>query len=169
MASIKTFARQSGASTHPGSSGASAEAVLKRGAPGRITSLEPRGGPTPRRPSPTFTVCSSASPDRRDHRSGSARLGPLRLHAPAEGRRGRGRSKRPRIHDLRHTHTSGLIAGKVPLPVIQEKFGHESLTTTVDRYGHLLESADDEAVAALQWAMNPAGATPTAEDLRSAA
>ncbi|MEU5587922.1 tyrosine-type recombinase/integrase [Streptomyces chrestomyceticus] len=135
MANIKTYTRQPGASTYTGSSGASAEAVLKRGARGRITSPEPRGGPTSRRPQPTFTVCSSASTDCRDHRPGSARLEPLRLHTPAEGRRGRGRSKRPRIHDLRHTHASGLIAGKVPLPVIQKRFGHELLTTTtVDRY-----------------------------------
>ncbi len=80
-----------------------------------------------------------------------------------------GLTKRPRIHDLRHTHASWLIAGKVPLPVIQGRLGHESITTTVDRYGHLLESADDEVVAAVEWAMSPAGATPTAEGLRSAA
>jgi integrase len=44
----------------------------------------------------------------------------------------------PRIHDLRHTHVAWLIAGNVPLPVIQARLGHESITTTVDRYGHLL-------------------------------
>ncbi|MFG2532432.1 tyrosine-type recombinase/integrase [Streptomyces sp. NPDC048516] len=45
-----------------------------------------------------------------------------------------GLTERPRIHDLRHTHAS-LITGKVPLPVIQARLGHESITTTVDRYG----------------------------------
>lgn len=64
-----------------------------------------------------------------------------------------GLTKRPRIHDLRHTHASWLIAGKVPLPVIQARLGHESITTTVDRYGHLLEASDDEVVAAVEWAM----------------
>ncbi|MEU9775249.1 site-specific integrase [Streptomyces sp. NPDC047968] len=64
-----------------------------------------------------------------------------------------GLTKRPRIHDLRHTHASWLIAGKVPLPVIQARLGHESITTTVDRYGHLLDSSDDEVVAAVEWAM----------------
>lgn len=59
-----------------------------------------------------------------------------------------GFTKPPRIHDLRHTHTSWLIAGKVPPPVIQARLGHESITTTVDRYGHLLESSDDGIVAA---------------------
>ncbi len=37
-----------------------------------------------------------------------------------------GLTKRPRIHNLRHTHASWLIAGKVPLPVIQACLGHES-------------------------------------------
>lgn len=64
-----------------------------------------------------------------------------------------GLTKRPRVHDLRHTHASWLIAGKVPLPVIQARLGHESITTTVDRYGHLLEASDDEVVAAVEWAM----------------
>lgn len=63
-----------------------------------------------------------------------------------------GLTKRPRVHDLRHTHASWLIAGKVPLPVIQARPGHESITTTVDRYGHLLDSSDVEAVAAVEWA-----------------
>ncbi|MFJ8953474.1 tyrosine-type recombinase/integrase [Streptomyces sp. NPDC102381] len=67
-----------------------------------------------------------------------------------------GLTKRPRIHDLRHTHASWLIAGKVPLPVIQARLGHESITTTVDRYGHLLEASDDEVVAAVEWAMGAA-------------
>ncbi|WP_172386295.1 tyrosine-type recombinase/integrase [Streptomyces sp. MNP-20] len=69
-----------------------------------------------------------------------------------------GLTKRPRVHDLRHTHASWLIARKVPLPVVQGRLGHESITTTVDRYGHLLESADDEVVAAVEWAMGPEGA-----------
>lgn len=49
--------------------------------------------------------------------------------------------KRPRIHDLRHTHASWLIARGVPLPVIQRRLGHESITTTVDTYGHLADDA----------------------------
>jgi len=45
--------------------------------------------------------------------------------------------KSPRVHDLRHTCASWMIAAGVPLPVIQRHFGHESITTTIDRYGHL--------------------------------
>ncbi|WP_371792239.1 site-specific integrase [Streptomyces sp. NBC_01471] len=73
-----------------------------------------------------------------------------------KGANAAGLTKQPRIHDLRHTHASWLIASRVPLPVIQARLGHESITTTVDRYGHLLESSDDEVVAAVKWAMGAA-------------
>lgn len=56
---------------------------------------------------------------------------------------------RPRIHDLRHTHASWLIAAGVPLMVIQRRLGHESIKTTSDRYGHLADDADALAAAAL--------------------
>ncbi|OKK02352.1 integrase [Streptomyces sp. CB03234] len=68
--------------------------------------------------------------------------------------------KRPRIHDLRHSHASWLIAAKVPLPAIQRRMGHESITTTVDTYGHLLDALDDEVVAAVEWAMDPSAPLP---------
>ncbi|WP_445954628.1 tyrosine-type recombinase/integrase [Streptomyces sp. LNU-CPARS28] len=64
-----------------------------------------------------------------------------------------GLTGRSRVHDLCHTHASWLIARKAALPVVQGRVGHESITTTADRYGHLLDSADDEVVAAVEWAM----------------
>ena len=48
-----------------------------------------------------------------------------------------GLTKSPRVHDLRHTNASWLIQAGVPLTVIQRHLGHESIQTTVDRYGHL--------------------------------
>ena len=70
-------------------------------------------------------------------------------------------NKAPRIHDLRHTHASWQIAAGVDLPTIQRRLGHDSITTTVDRYGHLdpsqLKRSADAADAALR------AATPTAE------
>jgi integrase len=48
-----------------------------------------------------------------------------------------GLTKRPRPHDLRHTNATWLIQGGVALPVIQRHLGHQSIQTTVDRYGHL--------------------------------
>lgn len=65
----------------------------------------------------------------------------------------KGLTKRPRIHDLRHTHVSWLIAARIPLPAIQVRLGHESITTTVDRYGHLVRELDAEISAAVAAAM----------------
>lgn len=60
----------------------------------------------------------------------------------------RGPGKRPRIHDLRHTFASWAISSGIPLPTIQRTLGHESITTTVDRYGHLARSDFDALAAA---------------------
>lgn len=48
-----------------------------------------------------------------------------------------GLAKRPRIHDMRHTCASWMIARGIPLPVIQRHLGHNSISTTVNLYGHL--------------------------------
>jgi len=48
-----------------------------------------------------------------------------------------------RFHDLRHTHMAWLVAGGAPLPHIQAWLGHESITTTIDTYGHLLPVGDE--------------------------
>lgn len=71
--------------------------------------------------------------------------GPVRAHnfnpnvwVPAVRRaKEKGLTKSPRVHDLRHSNASWLIQAGVPLPVIQRHLGHESIQTTVDRYGHL--------------------------------
>lgn len=84
-------------------------------------------------------------------RGNRAKGGPVRapnFHAnvwqPAVERAGL--NSKPRIHDLRHTCASWLIAAGVPLPVIQAHLGHESIKTTVDMYGHL-ERRSFQAVA----------------------
>ncbi|WP_019874485.1 site-specific integrase [Sporichthya polymorpha] len=61
--------------------------------------------------------------------------------------RSRGLIKRPRFHDLRHTHVAWLIAGGTPLPKIQQRLGHESIQTTIDVYGGLLADTDDQVDA----------------------
>lgn len=43
----------------------------------------------------------------------------------------------PRVHDLRHTAATLLIAQGVPLPVVQDVLGHSSIQVTKDLYGHL--------------------------------
>ncbi len=67
-----------------------------------------------------------------------------------------GLTKVPRIHDVRHTHAAWLIARTVPLPAIQARLGHESIQTTVDRYGHLLAILDEDVVAAVDFALDAA-------------
>ncbi|MCL1871566.1 MAG: site-specific integrase [Promicromonosporaceae bacterium] len=57
--------------------------------------------------------------------------------------------KRPRIHDARHSNASWLLGRGVPISVVQAHLGHESITTTVDRYGHLLPGAHDAIATAL--------------------
>jgi integrase len=55
----------------------------------------------------------------------------------------------PTPHDLRHAHASWLIARGIPLPYIQARLGHESITTTVGVYGHLVSDAHDQMASAI--------------------
>ena len=49
--------------------------------------------------------------------------------------------KRPRIHDARHSCASWLLGAGVPINYVQAHLGHESIQTTVDRYGHVMPGA----------------------------
>ena len=57
--------------------------------------------------------------------------------------------EKPRVQDLRHTCASWMIQSHVPLPVIQEHLGHENITTTIDRYGHIDRRSAQAAADAL--------------------
>lgn len=59
-----------------------------------------------------------------------------------------GLTPRPRIHDLRHSHASILLAAGVPIHVVQARLGHESINTTVNTYSHLLPDAQVAAASA---------------------
>ena len=56
---------------------------------------------------------------------------------------------RPRLHDLRHSHASWLLAGGADLQVVKERLGHGSIATT-GKYLHTLPTADETALAALR-------------------
>jgi integrase len=62
-------------------------------------------------------------------------------------------TRTPTIHDLRHTHASWLIARGIPLPYIQARLGHESITTTVNTYGHLAADAHEQMASAVAMTM----------------
>ncbi|MEV4106398.1 tyrosine-type recombinase/integrase [Nonomuraea sp. NPDC049695] len=52
-------------------------------------------------------------------------------------------------HDLRHTFASTALASGVPISEVSKWLGHESITTTVDLYGHLVPEASARAREAL--------------------
>ncbi|GII94748.1 tyrosine-type recombinase/integrase [Sinosporangium siamense] len=43
-----------------------------------------------------------------------------------------------RLHDLRHTHATLLLAGGVPVKVVSERLGHASPTVTLTVYAHVM-------------------------------
>lgn len=53
-------------------------------------------------------------------------------------------AKGTHLHTLRHTHASYLIDHGASLKDIQERFGHASIETTGNIYGHLLPGRDKE-------------------------
>lgn len=83
-------------------------------------------------------------------RCGSGRVKRCPVHAEAPGPCGcKGTlTATPRIHDLRHTHASWLLGAGVPIHVVQDRLGHESIQTTVDTYSHLMPDARKMAAEA---------------------
>ncbi len=65
-----------------------------------------------------------------------------------------------RMHDLRHTAVSMLIAQGCQAKLIQEHLGHSSITVTMDRYGHLYPEARTEVSDALDAAFASAVEMP---------
>lgn len=53
-----------------------------------------------------------------------------------------GLPERVTFHSLRHTHAALCIAEGFPPKALQVRLGHESITTTLDTYGHLYDDAD---------------------------
>ncbi len=53
------------------------------------------------------------------------------------------------MHDARHTYASLMILAGVPITALARFMGHTSITTTVDRYGHLYPTERRTAAAAL--------------------
>ena len=60
---------------------------------------------------------------------------------------------RPRIHDLRHTHASLMLAAGMSPYELSRRLGHESIQTTIDRYSHLIPDAHFRAAEVAQRAL----------------
>jgi len=67
--------------------------------------------------------------------------------------RAAGLPKAPRFHDLRHTYVAWAVASGADLPYIQAQLGHESITTTIDTYGHLMPNSNRHVTHAFDRAM----------------
>lgn len=59
-----------------------------------------------------------------------------------------------RFHDLRHTCATLLLAAGVDAKKVQDIMGHESISTTLDIYGHVLPTMQKEAIQQLNEYMN---------------
>lgn len=53
--------------------------------------------------------------------------------------------KRPRLHDLRHSHAAFMISTGMNPNDLKQRMGHESIKTTYDTYGHLMPEAQVQA------------------------
>lgn len=52
-----------------------------------------------------------------------------------------------RVHDLRHTHATLLLAAGVPVKVVSERLGHANPTITLGVYAHVMPGMGSEAAA----------------------
>lgn len=63
---------------------------------------------------------------------------------------------RIRLHDLRHTHATLLLAAGTPIKAVSERLGHSKTSITLDTYAHVLPDMQDRAVDAIDAALNAA-------------
>jgi integrase len=82
--------------------------------------------------------------------STNLRIGNFRRRVWWPGLDAAGLPRSVRIHDLRHTCASMLIARGAHAKAIQQHLGHSSITVTFDVYGHLLPDEQDRIAANLE-------------------
>ncbi len=54
-----------------------------------------------------------------------------------------------RIHDMRHCFASHLLMRGLPVLYVQQQLGHQSATTTLNKYGHYIPSANSHTTSVL--------------------
>ena len=68
-----------------------------------------------------------------------------------------------RLHDLRHSVASILLAQGVHPKVVSELLGHATIALTLDTYSHVIPSLQQEAAAGVAAAvLDPASMSPQA-------
>jgi integrase len=63
---------------------------------------------------------------------------------------------RVRLHDLRHTHATHMLASGVHPKIAQERLGHSSVAITLDLYSHVLPGLQADAAARIDDAVRTA-------------
>lgn len=51
-----------------------------------------------------------------------------------------------KFHHLRHSHVSIMLKENTPINAISKRLGHKDVSTTLDKYSHLLPGMEEEAV-----------------------
>jgi integrase len=58
-----------------------------------------------------------------------------------------------RVHDLRHTHASLLLALGIHPKIVQERLGHSAIGVTMNTYSHVIPFVDKEAAKSISEAL----------------
>jgi integrase len=66
------------------------------------------------------------------------------------------RGGKVRLHGLRHSHASHMLAANIHPKIVQERFGHSSVAITMDIYSHLLPNMQEDAAARVDEVMQVA-------------
>jgi integrase len=61
-----------------------------------------------------------------------------------------------RLHGLRHSHASHLLAENIHPKIVQERLGHSGIAITMDIYSHLMPNMQADAAAKLDTALRAA-------------
>ncbi|MFE5793538.1 tyrosine-type recombinase/integrase [Streptomyces sp. NPDC056503] len=76
---------------------------------------------------------------------------------------GKAKVRRVRVHDLRHTCASLLLAQGVDARVIMETLGHGTITMTLDTYAHVMQTTLRAAADRMDDALGPDDIAPDEE------
>ncbi|MBB2964470.1 tyrosine-type recombinase/integrase [Methylobacterium sp. R2-1] len=63
---------------------------------------------------------------------------------------------RIRVHDLRHSHATQMLANGIHPKIAQERLGHSSIAITPDLYSHVLPGMQEDAAAKVDAALRAA-------------